>query len=514
MKVPRSKDPLQSALCRAYGIREMKNSSSHPNSSEDPHGRGRDSEVKSSTALAPLLEEQNSVRWSTPDLTTSLGSQSAQSDPSNTLSEIEQSLVLTGAVLANKYKVLGLLGEGAMAVVYYVRDLNSGKLYAAKTLKFVEEELVARFAREVKIYEQLKHPNIVDALECVPGPGKTWISIMELIEGDSLEHLLEERGPIQDPEVFSSILSQLCDGLEYAHERGVIHRDLKPDNIIIRSDVEGTSIKILDFGLAKLQQDLQRLTKSGVVLGSPAYMSPEQCMGDPLDIRSDIYSIGVLAFEMLTGKLPYDEKTPVSMMRAHCDPDRLPLTLSSANITSLSMAPLQKILSKMLEFEPADRYEDLNELKRDLYQWWQQYINRPKGNQPYFTHVNLPKLKTPVPDLDQEINLQKKIELESLVNKQINTRLQSAKEKFQPRSLPRRSFNPRTFMPLAVGFAALLIVSAVLLVANAINSSSYNSRNEPFIEQPKHAKKQITKEPRKPTKWHGNRRKILGNGHR
>jgi hypothetical protein len=178
------------------------------------------------------------------------------------------------------------------------------------------------------------------------------------------------------------------------------------------------------------------------------------------------------------------------------------------------MAPLQKILSKMLEFEPADRYEDLNELKRDLYQWWQQYVNRPKGNRPYFTHVNLPKLKTPVPDLDQEISLQEKIELESLVNKQINTRLQSAKEKFQPRSLPRRSFNPRTFIPLAVGFAALLIVSAVLLVANAINSSSVNSRNEPFIEQPKHAKKQITKETRKPTTRHGNRRKILGNGHR
>lgn len=488
----------------------MKTPSSHPNSSEDPRGKGRGSEIKSSTALAPLHEEESSVRWSTPDLTTSLGSQSAQSDSSNTLSDIDQSLVLTGSVLANKYKVLGLLGEGAMAVVYYVRELKTGKLYAAKTLKFVEEELVARFAREVKIYEQLKHANIVDALECVPGPGKTWISIMELIEGDSLEKLLEDRGPIQDPEVFSSILSQLCDGLEYAHERGVIHRDLKPDNIIIRSDVEGTSIKILDFGLAKLQQDLQRLTKSGVVLGSPAYMSPEQCMGDPLDIRSDIYSLGVLAFEMLTGKLPYEEKTPVAMMRAHCDPDRLPLTLSSANITSLSMLPFQRILSKMLEFEPADRYEDLNELKRDLHQWWQQYVNRPTGSRPYFTHVNLPKLKTPVPDLDQEISLEEKIELESLVNRQINTRLQSAKDKFQPKRLPKRSFNPRTFMPLAFGFAALIIVSAVLLIANAINSTRVNSRHETTINQTKQVKKQTLEETQKPTERQGNRRKIVG----
>lgn len=418
---------------------------------------------------------------------------------------------LTGQILDGRYQVLGLLGEGAMAVVHCVREIKTGRQYAAKSLKYKDEELEARFAREVRIYEKLKHYNIVDARECIAGPENSWVSIMELVEGDSLEKILEESGPIKDPEVFSSILSQLCDGLEYAHQRGVIHRDLKPDNIIVRSDTSGVNIKILDFGLAKLQEDLQRITKTGVVLGSPAYMSPEQCMGDPLDERSDIYSIGVLAFEMLTGKLPYEEKTPVTMMQAHCDPDRLPLTLSSANIKSLSMAPFQAILSKMLEYEPTDRYGDINELKRDLHQWWQQYINRPNSNRPYFTHVNLPRLKTPVPDLDQEISIEEKIELELLVNKQLNTKLKNAKEKFEPNSLPKRRFNPRTFMPLALGCAALIIVSTVLLLASTISSLKVKNRTEPKAASRTVVDSKPTDKRKKlPTPVEGNRRKIVG----
>lgn len=482
----------------------MNNPSSHPNSSHDPYGRGRSSEIKSSTTTTAIPDQD---LYADTDYSRVRVSIAAVRDK---LSGYQMEGSLTGQILDGRYQVLGLLGEGAMAVVHCVREIKTGRHYAAKSLKYKDEELEARFTREVKIYEKLKHYNIVDARECIAGPENTWVSIMELVEGDSLEKILKENGPIKDPEVFSSILSQLCDGLEYAHLQGVIHRDLKPDNIIVRSDTNGVSIKILDFGLAKLQEDLQRITKTGIVLGSPAYMSPEQCMGDPLDERSDIYSLGVLAFEMLTGKLPYEEETPVTMMQAHCDPDRLPLTLSSANIKSLRMAPFQAILSKMLEYEPADRYEDLNELKRDLHQWWQNYINRPNNNRPYFTHVNLPKLKTPVPDLDQEIGIEARIELELLVNKQINTKLKTATEKFKPSSLPKHRFNPRTFMPLALGCTALLIVSTVLLLASTINGLIVKSHPKQkstirIIKETKGPQEKIL-----PAPVQGNRRKIVG----
>ena len=482
----------------------MKTTSSNPNSSEDPRGRGRGSEIKSSTAIIALPEQELDL-----DIVQSRV-QVSISQVQDRLSSIQADESIAGQVLDGRYKVLGTVGEGAMAVVHCVREIETGHIFAAKSLKYRDEELEARFAREVKIYEKLKHPNIVDARECLVGPESSCVSIMELVEGDSLEKMLGENGPITDPEVFASIMSQLCDGLEYAHQRGVIHRDLKPDNIIIRSASDGVNIKILDFGLAKLQEDLQRITKTGIVLGSPAYMSPEQCMGDPLDERSDIYSLGVLAFEMLTGKLPYEEKTPVTMMQAHCNPDRLPLTLSSANIRSLRMVPFQSILSKMLEYESVDRYENINDLKRDLHQWWQDYVSSPKGDYQYFSHVKLPRLKELLKNSDQEISIEEKVELESLINKQINTRVKTASEKFKPSELPKRKFDPRTFMPLAMGCAALIVVATVLLIAHTINSMKSKSHIEPAVESRVIRETKPLQEKKISPPSNSNRRKIVG----
>ncbi len=432
-----------------------------------PHG----SPVRSSSSLEAVPGGQLSE--GTP-LTSKDGETPSKVDDTR----IAQASNLTGTILDNRFQVLGILGEGAMAVVYYIREIESGRLYAAKTLKYSDEELVARFAREVRIYEKLKHPNIVDARECLrlPVPESLCFSIMELIEGTALEKILASKGNISDLPELISIISQLLDGLEYAHNMGVIHRDLKPDNILKRDDIPGTHIKILDFGLAKLQEDLQRLTKSGVVLGSPAYMSPEQCMGEEMDCRSDIYSLGVILFEMLTGKLPYEENAPVSMMQAHCDEDRLPLTLTAANLKTPSILTLQYIITKMLAYSPSDRYSNINEVKMELHRWWlssecyQEGIPSPFPFEEVVVQLDQPK----DPD-DDDITIEDRLELDELLISQLRNQAKKAAEQTNEYKLPRRRFNPKSLMPLAIGVVALAIVSMAIFILSAIESSKKNS---------------------------------------
>lgn len=445
--------------------------------------------------------------------------------------QLSQASDLTGCTLDNRYQVLGLLGEGAMAKVYYVRELSTGELLAAKTLKFNDEELVARFAREVRIYEKLKHPNIVDAREClrIPGPTNLCFSIMELIEGTALESILSTRGAITDLKQFVAITSQLLEGLSYAHNMGIIHRDLKPDNIIVREDLPGSPLKILDFGLAKLEEDLQRLTKSGVVLGSPAYMSPEQCMGEGLDSRSDIYSLGILLFEMLTGKLPYEENAPVSMMQAHCDEGRLPLTLTAANLKTPSTLTLQYIITKMLAYSPSDRYSNINEVKMELHRWWlssecyQEGIPSPFPFEEVVVQFDQPK----DPDDDDDITIEDRLELDELLISQLRNQAKKAAEQTNEYKLPRRRFNPKSLMPLAIGVVALAIVSMAIFILSAIESTKKNSLDSAPKQQVltkqtvKTAAPKITSEhpsvqveTRTPglTNKKGKRRRILGPG--
>src|SRR5690606_21331184 len=139
--------------------------------------------------------------------------------------------------------------------------------------------------------------------------------IMELLEGRTLDSMLDE-SKVVAPSDIASILAQICDALEFAHDQGIIHRDLKPDNIMLTESGGSLRVKVLDFGLAKIQDDLQKLTQSGVLIGSPAYMSPEHCLGEKLDTSSDLYSLGVLAYEMITGTLPFGEGSDIALLQS------------------------------------------------------------------------------------------------------------------------------------------------------------------------------------------------------
>lgn len=272
-------------------------------------------------------------------------------------------------LIGNKYRISDKLGEGAMAIVYRGREEATGKIVAIKTLKFVEPNVVARFAREVEIHKKLKHENIVEAIDCITANGQSYF-VMEFLKGRSIEDMLEAKGRFKNVDEIAEILSQICDALDHAHSKGVIHRDIKPENIFLVDGGTKPLVKVLDFGVAKIQEDLQRLTRTGVVLGSPAYMSPEQCMGEVIDSRSDLYSLGIVAYEMVTGALPFNALNEVEMMEAHCRPEITPIKLSQHRGDIPAMAELQAVFDKVLRTDSNERHQTIYHFKQELAVWW------------------------------------------------------------------------------------------------------------------------------------------------
>ena len=222
------------------------------------------------------------------------------------------------------YVIESVLGTGGMGVVYAARQPRIHKRVAIKVLSPAfcgDPAAVARFEQEALLVNEIGHPSIVDAIQFGELPDKRSFIVMELLQGESLGTRLE-RGPLTASETVE-ILDTVCDGLAAAHEKGVIHRDLKPDNIFLVDSRGKKGVKLLDFGLAKLAGKGGdtglgiHKTKSGILVGTPAYMSPEQARGKPVDARTDIYALGVLAYKMLTGALPFKAENAMDLIVMH-----------------------------------------------------------------------------------------------------------------------------------------------------------------------------------------------------
>jgi serine/threonine protein kinase len=232
-------------------------------------------------------------------------------------------------ILDGKYRITSVIGEGGMGKVYLAEQKmgTATRKVAIKTLQpelANDPQIIARFHRETQTVIELEHPNTIKFYDFgdLPMPdGKKFLFIaMEFIQGETLAHLLA-RGPI-DGTRSERIMTQVCGSLQEAHEKGIIHRDLKPDNIYLtQKGARGDFVKVLDFGIAKRSEAADdkeaKLTKQGMVLGTPPYMSPEQFTGQALDARSDVYALGVIAYEMLTGQLPFTAATPWEWATKH-----------------------------------------------------------------------------------------------------------------------------------------------------------------------------------------------------
>jgi non-specific serine/threonine protein kinase len=257
------------------------------------------------------------------------------------------------------YKIIEKLGAGGMGIVYKAQDLKLDRFVA---LKFLPPHLSAdetekqRFIQEAKAASALDHPNICTIYEIGESEENQLFIAMACYEGESLNTKIN-RGPLKLEEAID-IAGQIASGLERAHESDIVHRDIKPANIIITSRGE---VKILDFGLAKLANQI-RLTKTGTTLGTVAYMSPEQARGEDIDVRADIWSLGVILYEMVSGQLPFSGEYEQSVMYSIINEEPQPLTGLRTDVPPA----LERIVTKMLAKEPANRYQHADEILVDL----------------------------------------------------------------------------------------------------------------------------------------------------
>ncbi len=277
-----------------------------------------------------------------------------------------------GSVLANKYEILDVMGAGGMAVVYRARRISDNHLVAIKTLKTLEPIDLMRFSQEIKTHSQLDHKNIVGFIEAVANEGQLFL-VMERVKGISLQELIKVVKRLDKEENIADILLQILTALDYAHENGVIHRDLKTGNIILIKEVdENMVVKLLDFGIAKVDRDgeeQQRLTHVGQALGSPIYMSPEQCTGRTLTTRSDLYSLGVVAYEMVTGAPPYCKGTLINIMSAHCNENIRPAPIMDKAPHLRGVKLLNQIIQKALETQPERRWQSAARFRAAVQFW-------------------------------------------------------------------------------------------------------------------------------------------------
>jgi serine/threonine protein kinase len=298
------------------------------------------------------------------------------------------SRLVPGTIVAGRYRIEALVGEGGTGEVYAAVHLQSGRAVAVKTLRPDVPgagDLVARFRREALATNLLDHPNIVEMLDLGHEAGRVYM-VMELVRGISLRQALDA-GALGARR--SLVLArQVLEGLAHAHARGLVHRDLKPENVMLVTvgDPGATfeMVKLLDFGLVKLVGDAaldlggDRLTRTGIVFGTPAYMAPEQALGRQVDARVDLYALGAVLFETLTGQRAFRGEDPLQLMRAQVS-EPAPALTSVAGAQAWCTPPLASLVARALAKRPEDRFAGAEEMIAALDQAFTSLDHLPAG---------------------------------------------------------------------------------------------------------------------------------------
>lgn len=270
---------------------------------------------------------------------------------------------LADEVLDRRYQVVSKLGEGGMAFVYEARDINSGDAVAIKVLSpklGKDESSIQRLRREAGLAMRLNHPNACSILRLGETEDGLIYLVMPYLKGELLSDREVREGPLP-VDVGVPILVQCCAGLHHAHQFNIVHRDLKPENImLVKGEGGAEQAVVMDFGLAKENRTdpgVAKLTATGIILGTPEFMSPEQIRGKSLDARSDVYALGIVAFEMFTAKLPFQGRTPQEMMIARLRGKPIPVR----KVRSDFPEALEAVIMKSLDSDPNSRYATTQE---------------------------------------------------------------------------------------------------------------------------------------------------------
>ncbi|PRP98096.1 Serine/threonine-protein kinase PknB [Enhygromyxa salina] len=277
--------------------------------------------------------------------------------------------MVIGETLLDRYTVQALLGEGGMGVVYRAVD-ERGHPVAIKRLHAevaTSPELAARFEREASAQAMLAHPNVAGLHAVGVTDEGALFFVLEYIEGHDLATELEH-GPLV-PLRAVTIAQQVLSGLHHAHQFGLVHRDLKPENVLLARTEGGEQAKLIDFGLVKMLTDVlgsnecQRLTRTGVVFGTPQYMAPEQMLAEPVDARTDLYAVGIVLFEMLTGQRPFEAEEVTELWQAHLN---APVPTLGELDPGLKLPDLDAILATLLAKRPDERFASAHAARRAL----------------------------------------------------------------------------------------------------------------------------------------------------
>jgi serine/threonine-protein kinase len=261
-------------------------------------------------------------------------------------------VLASGDLIAERYVVERAVGSGGMGMVYLAKDLELDERVAIKTLRpellTDDETAIERFRNEIRLARRIAHRNIVRTHDFGKA-GSMYFVTMEFVEGTTLRAVLDRRGHLGAPAVLA-IAKQLAEALRCAHEEGIIHRDIKPQNLLL--DAAGT-LKVMDFGVARLAQRTSALTQVGMVVGTPTYMAPEQLLDEDSDARSDLYSVGVLLYECLTGAPPYEARSPIALIGKILQGGAAPPDARVPDVPKAVAAVVMQLLAK----EPSERIQ-------------------------------------------------------------------------------------------------------------------------------------------------------------
>jgi serine/threonine protein kinase len=257
-----------------------------------------------------------------------------------------------------KYRITGQLGRGATGIVYRAVDGTLDREVAIKVLNpdLANPDIIKRFRVEATTLARLNHPEIATIYELLPS-GTDLLMVMELVRGETLDRLLGRLGPLS-PELAARIVDRILSALEHAHRTGIVHRDMKPANVMVTT---AGGVKIMDFGIARVR-GAEHMTIDGLLMGTPAYMAPEQGLGEEVDERTDLYSVGVMFYCLLTGALPFTADSPIAMLQRKVLGSPRPLSQQREGLPEWCESVVQRALSR----SPADRYQTAEEFREAL----------------------------------------------------------------------------------------------------------------------------------------------------